>query len=165
MPTEVARKCPECGGKNLLIQKDRGEAICRDCGLVIEEKRIDFGEECREFNEDQASKRRRTGAPMSYSVDSSEPVIIEENHEIKIVKIGELIDNILLNNKDKVKIIENHLEVLHINSDLRVVSFDDNYDIGFRNVSEVSRHPAKEMFEIKTESGKKVKVTGNHSVF
>jgi len=165
MPTEVARKCPECGGKNLLIQKDRGEAICRDCGLVIEEKMIDFGQEWREFNEDQASKRRRTGAPMSYSVDSSEPVIIEENHEIKIVKIGELIDNILLNNKDKVKIIENHLEVLHINNDLRVVSFDDNYDIGFRNVSEVSRHPAKEMFEIKTESGKKVKVTGNHSVF
>src|SRR3989339_1260495 len=67
MPTEVARKCPECGGKNLLIQKDKGEAICRDCGLVIEEKMIDFSQEWREFSDDQSSKRRRTGAPMSYT--------------------------------------------------------------------------------------------------
>src|SRR3989339_1361471 len=65
MPAEYIKKCPECGGTNLLIQKDKGEAICRDCGLVIEEKMIDFGQEWREFSDEQSSKRRRTGAPMS----------------------------------------------------------------------------------------------------
>jgi len=58
-------KCPECGSLNLAILRDKGEVVCRDCGLVIEEKLIDFGQEWREFNEDQASKRRRTGAPMT----------------------------------------------------------------------------------------------------
>lgn len=62
---EYIKKCPECGGTKLLIQKDKGEAICRDCGLVIEEKMIDFGQEWREFSDEQSSKRRRTGAPMS----------------------------------------------------------------------------------------------------
>src|SRR3989339_759306 len=66
MPAEYIKKCPECGGTNLLIQKDKGEAICRDCGLVIEEKMIDFGQEWREFS-DEESKRRRTGAPMTFT--------------------------------------------------------------------------------------------------
>ena len=64
---EFVKKCPECGGINLFIQRDKGEAVCRDCGLVIEEKMIDFGQEWREFSDDQSSKKRRTGAPMSYT--------------------------------------------------------------------------------------------------
>ena len=64
---EYIRKCPECGSTNLLIQKDIGEVSCSDCGSVIEEKMIDLGQEWREFNEDQASKRRRTGSPMTYT--------------------------------------------------------------------------------------------------
>ena len=32
------KKCPECSGINLFWNKDRGEIICRDCGLVVEEK-------------------------------------------------------------------------------------------------------------------------------
>jgi len=63
---DYIKKCPECGSSNLLIQKDKGEAICRDCGLVIEERMIDFGQEWREFA-DEESKRRRTGAPMTFT--------------------------------------------------------------------------------------------------
>ena len=64
----VAKTCPECGSTNLLIQKERGEAICRDCGLVVEEKMIDFGQEWREFSDDAGStNRRRTGAPLTYT--------------------------------------------------------------------------------------------------
>jgi len=65
MPSKK-RLCPECGSKNVAINKDRGELICKDCGLVIEEKMIDFGQEWREFDTDQ-EKRRRTGAPLSYT--------------------------------------------------------------------------------------------------
>lgn len=65
--TPYIKKCPECGGINLLLNKEKGEMICRDCGLVVEEKMVDFGQEWREFDHDQADKRRRTGAPMSYT--------------------------------------------------------------------------------------------------
>ncbi|HLC57971.1 MAG TPA: transcription initiation factor IIB [Candidatus Nanoarchaeia archaeon] len=66
MPQYI-KKCPECGGINLVLNKDKGEMICRDCGLVIEEKMVDFGQEWREFDHDQADKRRRTGAPMTFT--------------------------------------------------------------------------------------------------
>lgn len=66
MPKYI-KKCPECGSINLIYDRDRGEVICRDCGLVVEEKMIDFGQEWREFDHEQAEKRRRTGAPLSYT--------------------------------------------------------------------------------------------------
>jgi len=66
MPNYI-KKCPECGGINLIFNKERGEVICKDCGLVIEEKMIDFGQEWREFDHEQASSRRRAGAPMTYT--------------------------------------------------------------------------------------------------
>ncbi len=61
------KKCPECGGINLILNKEKGEVICKDCGLVIEEKMIDFGQEWREFDQEGADKKRRTGAPMTYT--------------------------------------------------------------------------------------------------
>jgi len=61
------KKCPECGSTNLSFNRDRGEIICRDCGLVIEEKMVDFGQEWQESEPEEASKKRRTGAPMTYT--------------------------------------------------------------------------------------------------
>tara|TARA_Y100000310_G_scaffold162833_1_gene162770 strand:- start:3912 stop:4832 length:921 start_codon:yes stop_codon:yes gene_type:complete len=65
MPTKI-KKCPECGSTNILADKERGELVCSKCGLVIEERMIDFGQEWREFESTQ-EKRRRTGAPMTYT--------------------------------------------------------------------------------------------------
>jgi transcription initiation factor TFIIB len=64
---DMVRKCPECGGINLFWNKEKGEIICKDCGLVIEDKMVDFGQEWREFDGDQGQSRRRTGAPMTYT--------------------------------------------------------------------------------------------------
>jgi len=50
---QYVKKCPECGGINLFWNKDKGEVICKDCGLVVEEKMVDFGQEWREFDSDQ----------------------------------------------------------------------------------------------------------------
>ncbi len=61
------KKCPECGSLNLQWNKDKGEIICKDCGLVVEEKMVDFDQEWREFDSDSAERKRRTGAPMSYT--------------------------------------------------------------------------------------------------
>ena len=38
----MVKKCPECGGINLFWNKEKGEVICKDCGLVIEDKMIDM---------------------------------------------------------------------------------------------------------------------------
>ena len=64
---ELVKKCPECSGVNLSWQRERGEIICRDCGLVIEEKMVDFSQEWREFDSEEGEKRRRSGAPMTYT--------------------------------------------------------------------------------------------------
>ena len=61
------KKCSECGGINLIMNKEKGEIICRDCGLVIEAKMIDFSQEWREFDHDESDKKRRTGSPMTYT--------------------------------------------------------------------------------------------------
>ncbi|MFH1401134.1 MAG: transcription initiation factor IIB [Nanoarchaeota archaeon] len=61
------KKCPECGGINLFWNQDKGEIICKDCGLVVEEKMVDFDQEWREFDADAAARKRRTGAPISYT--------------------------------------------------------------------------------------------------
>ncbi|MFH1399384.1 MAG: transcription initiation factor IIB [Candidatus Woesearchaeota archaeon] len=61
------KKCPECGGINLFWNKEKGEIICKDCGLVVEDKMIDFGQEWREFDSDDGDRRRRGGAPMTYT--------------------------------------------------------------------------------------------------
>lgn len=67
MTRDFIKKCPECLGINLFRNKDKGEVICKDCGLVIEDKMVDFGQEWREFDSDSAQKRRRTGTPMTYT--------------------------------------------------------------------------------------------------
>ncbi len=64
---EMVKKCPECGGINLFWNKEKGEIICRDCGLVIEDKMIDFTQEWREFDSTEAQSKRRTGAPMTFT--------------------------------------------------------------------------------------------------
>ncbi|MGM5483417.1 MAG: transcription initiation factor IIB [Nanobdellota archaeon] len=61
------RKCPECGSLNLMYNKNKGEVICKECGLVLEDKMVDFGQEWREFDSDSGEQKRRTGAPMTYT--------------------------------------------------------------------------------------------------
>jgi transcription initiation factor TFIIB len=67
MDREYVKKCPECGGVNLFWNKEKGEVICKECGLVVEEKMVDFGQDWREFDSDGAELRRRTGAPITYT--------------------------------------------------------------------------------------------------
>ncbi len=64
---DMVKKCPECGGINLFWNKEKGEIVCKDCGLVIEDKMVDFGQEWREFDSDSGPSKRRTGAPMTYT--------------------------------------------------------------------------------------------------
>jgi transcription initiation factor TFIIB len=67
-PTQYIKKCPECASLNLFVNRDKGEVICRDCGLVLEDRMVELGQEWREFDSEGGEEtRRRTGAPMTYT--------------------------------------------------------------------------------------------------
>ncbi|CDK39176.1 transcription initiation factor IIB family protein [Halorubrum sp. AJ67] len=53
-----SNQCPECDGQ---VITNTVETICEECGLVIDEQRIDHGPEWREFDDG----RERTGAPLT----------------------------------------------------------------------------------------------------
>ncbi len=57
------KKCPECGSINLVYDKQKGEIHCKDCGLVVEEKMVDSGQEF--LGKDSDEKKGRGGAPLS----------------------------------------------------------------------------------------------------
>jgi len=58
------KRCPECNSARLTYDEQKGELICSDCGLVIEEKMVDTGQEGHgQF--DKGDKKGRGGAPLS----------------------------------------------------------------------------------------------------
>jgi len=59
--------CPDCGATNLITDYKHGEIVCPACGLVLEDGLFDFGPEWRAFDEEQKSKRARTGGPVKFA--------------------------------------------------------------------------------------------------
>jgi transcription initiation factor TFIIB len=58
------KRCPECESINLTHDDQKGEIICNDCGLLIEEKMVDTGQDAGgQF--DKNDKKGRGGAPLS----------------------------------------------------------------------------------------------------
>jgi len=58
------KRCPECNSARLTYDEQKGELICSDCGLVVEEKMVDTGQEGHgQF--DKGDKKGRGGAPLS----------------------------------------------------------------------------------------------------
>ena len=58
------KTCPECGSVDLTYDEQKGEIICNECGLIIEEKMVDTGQDLGgQF--DKAEKKGRGGAPIS----------------------------------------------------------------------------------------------------
>ncbi len=53
--------CPACGGR-LITDRERGEVVCAQCGLVVAESTVDVGPEWRVF--DEREKRRVRTAPL-----------------------------------------------------------------------------------------------------
>jgi len=60
--------CPECGGKDVVQDQEKGERICATCGLVLSDHRIDTGPEWRAFTADEKDARSRAGAPTNYAI-------------------------------------------------------------------------------------------------
>ncbi|MFB6251797.1 MAG: transcription initiation factor IIB family protein [Halobellus sp.] len=56
--------CPECSGP-LISDEARGETVCSDCGLVVDENSIDRGPEWRAFDSAERDRKSRVGAPTT----------------------------------------------------------------------------------------------------
>ncbi len=89
-------KCPECGRKKIYYDKDKGQILCKECGLVIDDKVIDHGQEWREFGENSGADaaKRRTGSPIS-----------DLDFDPLRTEIGSKADISKLKGKDKYKMI------------------------------------------------------------
>ncbi|WP_192498449.1 transcription initiation factor IIB [Halorussus halophilus] len=61
---EDEQVCPECGG-NLVADDERGETVCAECGLVVDEDQIDPGPEWRAFDASEKDEKSRVGAPTT----------------------------------------------------------------------------------------------------
>ena len=62
---ERVEGCPECGGR-LHTDEARGETVCAECGLVVEEDEIDPGPEWRAFDSREKDEKSRVGAPTTH---------------------------------------------------------------------------------------------------
>src|SRR3989454_10004823 len=65
---EEVTRCPECNSGHLSFDYERGELICEECGLVLDDQMIDQGPEWRAFGVEQGGKRGRPGAPPTDTI-------------------------------------------------------------------------------------------------
>ena len=63
--TNRGETCPECGTGSLIEATASAEVLCDECGLIIEEDRIDRGPEWRAFDHEERERRTRVGAPRT----------------------------------------------------------------------------------------------------
>lgn len=57
--------CPECGGSIIFIE-EKGETVCNQCGLIINERLVDYSRSGkRAYTNQEKNSREQTGAPIS----------------------------------------------------------------------------------------------------
>ncbi|MEM2963022.1 MAG: transcription initiation factor IIB [Candidatus Anstonellales archaeon] len=86
----MANACPDCGNTKLTRDYKRGELICSNCGLIIQESMADLGPEWRAFDSEQKEKRARGGAPIKFMRPNKGLVteIDQYNRDIRGAKIS-----------------------------------------------------------------------------
>jgi transcription initiation factor TFIIB len=67
MQETLKTRCNRCKRSDFVVDKERGELICKNCGLVLKEKIMDKSQEWRAFTLEERLKRKRVGSPISYS--------------------------------------------------------------------------------------------------
>ncbi|MBU1622261.1 MAG: Flp pilus assembly complex ATPase component TadA, partial [Nanoarchaeota archaeon] len=98
------------------------------------------------------------------SVTGDSELLIKHKRETKRISIGELIDSSMEMRKIR-KSVSGH-EVLDLNQEYYVQSMTKSGKIKWAPISKFIRHKVKkELYEITTKTGRKIKVTGDHSLF
>lgn len=60
---EEERTCPECRSSHLVLDDVRGELVCDDCGLVLEDRAVDRSPGWSAYTPEDAARVAHTGAP------------------------------------------------------------------------------------------------------
>ncbi len=62
---KISNLCPECGGSIMLLA-EKGEDVCSQCGLIINERQVDYSHSGkRAYTNQERNNREQTGAPIS----------------------------------------------------------------------------------------------------
>jgi Cft2 family RNA processing exonuclease len=99
-----------------------------------------------------------------YSVDWDSPIsLIDPEGLVRIKKIGELIDTLMLKEEPSGEFVE-RIPNIH---GWKTFAFDPTtYEAKVVPITSVTRHPISEaLYEVRTATGRKVTVTGSHSIF
>ncbi len=146
---EEAKILPEVKIEIIDMSNDRFRVVVEDNGPGIIKKQIPriFGKLL--YGSKFFSRKQ--------SLTGDEPIIFKKDGKIRIQPIGELIDEINGNKETR------NVEQL----DIEVPAFDrENYKYSFKKVSHLIKHKRNnEIYEIELETGRKIKVTGCHSIF
>jgi replicative DNA helicase Mcm len=113
----------------------------------------------------QMLKRMSVVAPKSryvsgkgVSLEYNEPLLIKENKEIKIAKIGEFVDRFSDNQSNVFVPLNNEIETLSLNPITKKVEW--------KKISHVFRHKSTErLLRFNLESGREITVTKDHSIY
>lgn len=92
------------------------------------------------------------------SLDFKEPIIIRKNGEIKILKIGKLVDKYINSKGAGKSLINEEIEALSLNL--------KTYELEWKPITHVLRHKADDLlYKFELQSGREVTVTGDHSIY
>ena len=64
---EEGFSCPNCGNTDFVENSARAELICRECGTVVDENRVEESASPRAFSAEEKQKKARTGSPVTYT--------------------------------------------------------------------------------------------------
>ncbi|MBD3248415.1 hypothetical protein GF336_00030 [Candidatus Woesearchaeota archaeon] len=120
---ETTQKCPECGDSKLLINKEKGEIICKSCGSVIEDSLVDFGKE-RAFDEEDFEKKNRTGAPFDPRIANN--IVTEVGNSADFHKLPANVKKQMYRIREKNKWVSN--------------SLDQNLNVGLNHIKTVTSY-------------------------
>ncbi len=153
-------------GMNEALLNFLGENIASKRGRKFALEVLDFmREKLVRYQKETGNLYNLEATPGEGSLAPDEKVLISQS-DPKLIEIGPLVDKYIQENAKKVQII-GESEVLPLPpGEMFTYGFArDSLKIKKYPVTAVVRHKGKSMYQIITASGRKVKVTGQHSVF
>jgi len=153
--------CPSCGSTVLLRDYQQGTLVCGKCGLIVQDRIMDSGPEWRAFDQEQREQRGRVGAPMTYSVDYKEPIVLLRNDRMWVSEIGKFVDGVMASAETR---REGNLEIAEVDG-YSTLAVDENYKVVFRPITHVTRHKVEELHEVLLETNRKILVTDRHCLY
>lgn len=91
-------QCEECGSDNIIENWREGNEVCRECGLVVQERFLDMGSEWRTYADDleQGKDKSRVG-PGEHPLDEVLALVGDTSNKKGISLVGKANENRLTN--------------------------------------------------------------------